>query len=111
MRNIAAKKGNYTQEKRGDMTVIDAVLDVLAKHGRGSPYRQTTSENLAETLDHILKADLQTTLELQDLKHAIINYLDNRPDDEQGTRKEWAAFRAIARTLEVRLGVEEGRWG
>ena len=46
-----------------------------------------------------------------ELKRAIIEYLDNRPDDEQGTTKEWAKFEPIQRKLENLLGVEEGRWG
>jgi hypothetical protein len=34
-----------------------AILDILAKHSRGSPFRQTTSDNLAETIDNILTSD------------------------------------------------------
>ena len=47
----------------------------------------------------------------ENLKAAILNYLDNRPDDEQGTRKEWAAFQPIKEKLENLLGVDAGRWG
>ena len=93
------------------MAILDDVIDVLDKHGRGSPKMQTTPENLAETLDYILKADFRTMLELQDLKTAIINYLDNRPDDEQGTVKERERFIPVARKLETLLDVETGRWG
>lgn len=45
------------------------------------------------------------------LKKAIIEYLDSRPDDEQGTAREWREFEPIRRKLETILGVEEGRWG
>jgi len=58
---------------------------------------------------HVYEKEKEPTF--SELKLAIINYLDNRPDDEQGTRKEWAAFAPIKEKLETLLGVEAGRWG
>lgn len=49
--------------------------------------------------------------EFEELKAAIIEYLDKRPDDEQGTPKERADFEPIKEKLEILLGVEAGRWG
>lgn len=55
--------------------------------------------------------DAASTDKFEELKQAIIEYLDNRPDDEQGTTKSWAKFVPFQRKLEKLLDVEEGRWG
>jgi len=47
----------------------------------------------------------------EELQEAIIKYLDNRPDDEQGTIEERSKFEPIKEKLEILLGVEAGRWG
>jgi hypothetical protein len=48
---------------------------------------------------------------LEELKQAVIDYLDHRPDDEQGTVREWKEFSLFREKLEKLLGVQEGRWG
>jgi len=50
-------------------------------------------------------------LKYEELQEAIIKYLDNRPDDEQGTIEERSKFEPIKEKLEILLGVEAGRWG
>lgn len=45
------------------------------------------------------------------LRDAMIQFLDNRPDDEQGTEEERKKFARYARRLGELLGVSIDRWG
>ena len=59
-----------------------------------------------------LRADRdRLVVEREGLVQTVIEYLDNRPDDELGMKRQWDKFYPIARKLEQMLGVDEGRWG
>ena len=69
--------------------------------------RPITRESMADVFE-----TLETLRAERDrLVQTVIEYLDNRPDDELGTKQHWDKFYPIARKLEQMLGVEDGRWG
>ena len=69
--------------------------------------RPITRESMADVFE-----TLETLRAERDrLVQTVIEYLDNRPDDELGMKRQWDKFYPIARKLEQMLGVEDGRWG
>jgi len=72
-------------------------------------WRELEGKDVQDLLPIIRANAMDSADKLQELKIAVLIYVDNRPDDEQATPEEIRGFKPTARRLENLLGVEEGR--
>jgi len=84
----------------------EEVSNIRARVWQVYPYHPTPNE-----MEQLCDSVEALRAERDRLVQTVIEYLDNRPDDELGMKRQWDKFYPIARKLELILGVEEGRWG
>ena len=99
----------------GHMLMLKDSHEALRRAWANAEARAIHNKDLADSLraesDSWRRTLEKVTAERDRLVQTVIEYLDNRPDDELGMKRQWDKFYPIARKLEQMLGVEDGRWG